>query len=111
MTKSVETITADIYVGLREGYTERTHSLDELKDFLQKYVNEVELCVTITPTTFIYVDWREEGAIVGLINYPRFPKTKEELEKTAEDIATQCKEEFKQNRISIKYQDRTVIIE
>lgn len=30
------------------------------------------LCVTVTPTTFIFTGGEESGAAVGLINYPRF---------------------------------------
>ena len=110
MVKNVETITAKIYLGLREGYTDKVYSIDEVKDLLQDYVNEVGLCVTVSPTTFIYKDGREEGVIIGLINYPRFPTTKEKLERTAEDIANKCKERYKQIRISIEYQDRTLMI-
>ncbi len=36
---------------------------------------EQGLCVTVTPTNYIYTMGEESGAIVGLINYPRFPKT------------------------------------
>lgn len=109
--KTVETITAKVYLGLKEGYTGINHSVTELKDFLQTETNKGGLCVTVTPTTFIYKDGREDGAIIGFINYPRFPTTKEELEKTAERIALLCKEKYKQNRVSIEYQDRTVMLE
>jgi len=109
--KSVETITAKIYLGLKEGYTGIIHTLSELKDFLQEEINKGGLCVTVTPTTFIYTNGREDGAIIGFINYPRFPKTKEELEKTSERIALLCKEKYKQKRVSIEYQDRTVMLE
>lgn len=109
--KSIETITAKIYLGLREGYTDRFHSLDDVKDFLQDYTDSIGLCVTITPTTFIYKDGREEGVIIGLINYPRFPTDKEKLEQTAEEIASLCKERYKQNRVSIEYRDRTIMLE
>jgi hypothetical protein len=111
MVKSLETITAKIFLGLREGYSEKVHTMDEVKDFLQEYVNRVGLCVTVTPTTFIYKDGREEGAVIGLINYPRFPTTKKKLKQTAEEIAKLCKERYKQNRISIEYQDQTVMLE
>ena len=94
MTKSVETITANIYLGLRESYTDRIHSLEEVKDFLQEYVNRVSLCVTVSPTTFIYKDGREDGVVIGLINYPRFPTTREALKKQAEEIALLCKNKY-----------------
>jgi hypothetical protein len=32
------------------------------------------LCVTIEPTTYIYTGGEEQGYVVGLLNYPRFPK-------------------------------------
>lgn len=109
--KSVETITAKIYLGLREGHTDKIHNLNEVKKILQDYVDKVGLCVTINPTTFIYTDGKEEGVIIGLINYPGFPTTKKKLEKTAEEIAFLCKEKYKQNRVSIEYQDRTLMLE
>src|SRR3989344_401763 len=111
MVKNVETITAKIYLGLREGYTDKVYSIDEVKDLLQDYVNEVGLCVTVSPTTFIYKDGREEGVIIGLINYPRFPTTKDKLKQTTEEIAKLCKERYKQTRVSIEYQDETVMLE
>lgn len=109
--KSVDTITAKIFLGLREGYSDKVHTLDELSDFLQLRTNRGGLCVTITPTTFIYKNGREEGAVIGLINYPRFPMDTEGLRKEAEEIARACKKEYKQNRVSIEYQDQTIMIE
>lgn len=41
------------------------------------------LCVTVTPTTYVYTGGEEEGVIVGLINYPRFP-----VEKAGQIFAT-----------------------
>ena len=37
------------------------------------------LCVTVEPTTFIYTGGEEAGYVVGLLNYPRFPSTPDEL--------------------------------
>lgn len=37
------------------------------------------LCVTIEPTTFIYTGGEEQGFVVGLLNYPRFPSTPEKI--------------------------------
>ena len=37
------------------------------------------LCVTIEPTHFIYTGGEETGFKIGLINYPRFPTSKELL--------------------------------
>ncbi|MDP2672885.1 MAG: hypothetical protein Q8O84_03680 [Nanoarchaeota archaeon] len=109
--KSVETITAKIYLGLKEGYTNKIHTINEVKNLLQDYVDETSFCVTITPTTFIYKNGRENGAIIGLINYPRFPKTKKEIKQRAEEIANLCKDKYKQKRVSIEYQNKTIMLE
>ena len=109
--KSVETITAKIYLGLKEGYTNRIHTINEVKNFMQDYVNKTSFCVTITPTTFIYKGGREDGVIIGLINYPRFPSNKKEIEKRAKETASLCKKEYAQKRVSIEYQDRTIMLE
>lgn len=45
------------------------------------------LCVTIEPTTFIYTGGEEAGFIVGLVQYPRFPKPEHELFDRALDLA------------------------
>lgn len=33
------------------------------------------LCVTIESTLFIYAGGEEQGFVIGLVNYPRFPAT------------------------------------
>lgn len=45
------------------------------------------LCVTVTETTFIYTGGRETGFVVGLVNYPRFPSTPEDITREAETLA------------------------
>lgn len=47
----------------------------------------VGLCVTIKPTLFIYTGGEESGYVVGLVNYPRFPATPENIEQRAADLA------------------------
>ena len=45
-----------------------------IKQICRKHCLEVGLCVTVTPTDYIYTGGEETGAIIGLINYPRFPE-------------------------------------
>ncbi len=45
------------------------------------------LCVTVTPTRFIYTGGEETGAEVGLINYPRFPSDSETITSRARALA------------------------
>lgn len=74
---SAETFTVKIYMSgpievakqaLRE-YCMRLHRDD----------NTDGLCATIESTTFIYTGGEEQGFVIGLLNYPRFPTTPELL--------------------------------
>lgn len=51
------------------------------------YCDEVGLCVTVTPTEYVYRNGREFGVIVGLINYARFPAEPAEIEAKALALA------------------------
>lgn len=60
---------------------------DTAKRISREYCDQNGFCVTVTPTTYVYTGGEESGVIVGLINYPRFPKYFHELFKIAEDLA------------------------
>ncbi len=68
--KQVPTYTVTIFIA---GHHEL--ALEEA----QRFCDEVGLCVTVTPTTFVYTGGREAGVIVGLINYARFPSDPDSL--------------------------------
>lgn len=108
--ETAKTYTAQIFVGLRHGYTNTIANLDVVRDICRDYVNQVGLCVTLTPTEFIYTDGGEPGAIVGLINYPRFPSTPEAIDAHATELARLMKESLHQNRVSIVGTRETVMI-
>jgi len=65
----VETFIATVYVA---------GELSEARQTCREFCEE-GLCVTVTPTTFIYTGGAEEGVAVGLVNYPRFPSTPEQI--------------------------------
>lgn len=44
------------------------------------------LCVSVQQVEFVYTMGAETGVCVTLINYPRFPKTREEIENTAIEL-------------------------
>jgi hypothetical protein len=111
MLKEIITYQAIISLGLREQYTDKYHSIDEVKYICQKYCNEVGLCVTITPTHFIYTNGSEEGCFIGLINYPRFPSTSEEILNKVISLAEILKDKFNQLRVSVVCSDKTYMIE
>lgn len=60
--------------------------IEEAKRVLRKMCIEEGLCVTIEPTTFLYAGGEEQGYVVGLVNYPRFPSTADELTLMARRI-------------------------
>jgi hypothetical protein len=58
----------------------------EIEQACQDYCDSIGLCVTVTKTNYIFKGGNEEGFIIGLINYPRFPKTMLDLFLIAEDL-------------------------
>ena len=109
--KKNETFTASIYVGLRQGYVGGLTSFEVVRQWLQNYCNEVKLGLTFTQTEFIYVDGGEPGVIIGLINYPRFPSSEEEIKEKALAIAKGLMELCQQERVSVVFSDETVMLE
>jgi hypothetical protein len=66
------------------------------------------LCVTVTPTSYIYTGGEELGVIVRLINYPRFPMEADEIATTALELAEHLKVALYQDSVSVVLPDRTV---
>jgi hypothetical protein len=62
-------------------------SIEVAKQVIREHVLENPLCVTIKPTTFIYTGGEEQGYVVGLLNYPRFPTPPNELNVRADMLA------------------------
>jgi len=82
----------------------------DIEDMCRTYCDEVGMCVTATPTCFIYTGGEEQGYIVGLINYPRFPMTPEKIWDHAEKLAARLCDEASQQSYTIQSPDRTVWI-
>ena len=68
------------------------------------------LCVTITPTTYIYSGGEESGYVVGLINYPRFPKSPEEITDRAIKLGKIILDETYQQSLTVVTSDKTYFI-
>jgi len=108
--KSVETHKVEIYVGLRERYSEVHHTYDELLDKCAEFC-ETGLCVSVEPIDYIYTGGREKGGRITLINYPRFPATESHLVLTAAKLGVILMTQFNQHRISIVAPAKTFMIE
>ena len=112
---TVKTFTATIYVGLRHHYDEQELPTQPVVDFIQNWVNKIGMCVTVTPTQFIYTAsgggiGHENGLIVGFINYPRFPSDEQSIRMHALDLAGDLLKFCKQMRISVVFPDKTVML-
>ena len=99
-----------IYVGLKEGYDGCLHGYSEVIDCLKNYCNKHPFCFSVTPTTYVHTSGVEEGVIVGIISYPRFPRPTEELEQIALDVAELLRTTFKQYRVTVGFPNRMIML-
>ena len=106
----VKTFTATIYVGLKHGYSGEELPTQPVIDYIQKWVDDLGMCVTVTPTNYIYSKGHESGLIVGFINYPRFPCDEFKMKNNALDLASGLMQFCKQMRVSVVFPDETIML-
>jgi hypothetical protein len=70
--------------------------------YCQLYCNDIGLCVTVTPSTYVYTGGQENGFIVGLINYPRFPASGDALTDRAIDLGHELMRQLGQQSFSVQ---------
>ncbi len=109
--KIVDTFYAQIWVGLRHGYSLEFSEIDDVRRICDGFVDQVRDCVTITPTEYRYTDGSEQGVIIGFINYPRFPRTNNEILTRALILARLLQKELSQERVSVVTPQKTYMIE
>jgi hypothetical protein len=109
--KVVKSFEAKINIGLKEGYDGIEHDLSEVENICQQYCNKIGYAVTVQPTKFVYKNGNESGCVIGLINYPRFPSTEEEIIRKAFEIGREVAIATKQLRFSIVCSDKTYMLE
>lgn len=66
------------------------------------------LCVTVEPLDFIYTGGEESGARIGLINYPRFPSTPDDIWQKAHDLALFIRNKTFQDSVLIMDKGKTL---
>jgi hypothetical protein len=82
--------------------------IEVAKQVIREHLLERPLCVTIEPTTFIYVGGEETGYVVGLLNYPRFPVPPNELNVRASILAEiLIKKTFQRSALIVRPEDTT----
>lgn len=108
---SNKTWQAQIFCGLRKGYSEEVLTIDKIYRTCQKYVDRVGWCVTVTPTKYIYKDGNEPGVIVEIIQYPRFPTPERILRNKTLELANILLVELGQQRLTVCFPDKTILLE
>ena len=71
--------------------------IDHAKQVIRRFCKERPCCVTVMPTTYIYNGGEEDGFVVGVRNYPRFPADAHTLRKEAGDIGEALREALGQD--------------
>lgn len=109
--KKVKSFNVQIWVGLKEGYDGIENPIDLVYNICNKYVNENTYCVSVTETKFFYYEGYENGAVIGLINYARFPSSKRKILKHAFKLGEILMKELKQHRISITTPNNSYLLQ
>lgn len=70
--------------------------IEHAKQVIRRFCMDSPCCVTVAPTTFVYMGGEEAGFVVGLRNYPRFPTDSYTLRATASDLAERLRDALAQ---------------
>jgi hypothetical protein len=81
--------------------------VSEAREICRAFCDEEGLCVTVTPTTYVYTDGEEAGVIVGLINYPRFPSEPSDIVTAAKLLALELMHKLGQESVTVQTPDET----
>lgn len=84
--------------------------VSDAENICRAYCDESGFCVTVTPTNYIFTRGEEDGFIVGLINYPRFPRSPDVIWKRAEELAAMLRDNLGQDSYTIQAPDKSVWI-
>lgn len=84
--------------------------INDARRLCRKWCADRGACVTVTPTDYVYTGGAEDGVIIGLINYPRFPKEPAELKARAVELANYLVAGMCQLSASVECPDETIWI-
>lgn len=80
----------------------------EAERICRRYCMDVGLCVTVTPTRFIYTGAAEDGVCVRLVNYPRFPVDPDNIRFMADNLADALRNGLSQWSVMIETPVETI---
>lgn len=75
--------------------------LGVIEQVCREHCFKIGLCVTVTPTKYIFTRGEETGAEIGLINYPPYPCDFRQIENKALDLAVLIMETAYQGSFTI----------
>lgn len=95
---------------IAQTYTVRIWIAGDYDDAIRASREFVErgLCVAVTRAAYVYTGGLEDGVCVTLINYPRFPMSPEDINKTAASLAEQLRERLYQDSYAIETPEQTL---
>lgn len=100
--KKSKTHIAQIYV---------SGSLESIEQCCRRYCNSTKLCVTITPTSYVFTGGKETGAIVGIINYPKFPRCVGELLDITNNLARSLLKDTQTKSLTVALDETSYYLE
>ena len=78
---------------------------DAARVICRHFCDKEGLCVTVTPTSYVYTGGEEAGFIVESINYPRFPKQVGLIYAAAHELAEMLRAGLMQQSYTIQTPD------
>jgi hypothetical protein len=84
--------------------------IEQAKIYLRRECYQYGLCVTISPTTFIFTGAEESGMEIGFVNYPRFPSDPKDIHGRAVDLALRLIRELNQKSALLVATDKTTFL-
>jgi len=116
--KNIPTFTASVLLGLKVGYTETLHTIDQVKEAIKTAVAKVEgytFSGTLTPTS-IYANgswgvYEEPALIISASIYPRFPMEVEKFKTNFTAFIGHLATDLKQERVAVVFSDESFMLE
>ncbi len=111
--KHAPTYEVKVYIGSRRQYNGTDISKQDVIDVItmEQRHHEPTFPIRITKTEYISLDYREEGWELAVINYPRYPREKEELLSFMLQLGQKLCCHLEQNRVSVIAPDQTTMYE
>lgn len=79
------------------------------KQLLREYCLQ-GFCVSIEPVNYIYTMGEESGFVVRIINYPRFPRTQEEIKQKGIELGELLIKGLHAGSCSVVCTDETIFL-